>query len=185
MQPCLWWPGLRCVKAGIVPNRLELTGSRPQDTLFESVLRTLLGDGGAHALHRRYGVGVAQVGVAVTGPGKSKAWAMKWETKSPAFTTKWGERWRMKCGECSEIFYKTRFGGMLACWQSRKASGRSRHTAASGGISGPRTWLRPPIQRKLRPAVDFSVANSCDGDVNTATTPLIGPKTPAAGPTSV
>ncbi len=96
-----WRPGRTYVKAGVVLDGLERAGAAAQGTLF--------GDAGGpgpargelmralDALNGRYGSGTVRVAAAVPGPGKAEAWAMRREVKSPAFTTKWGELWEVRC----------------------------------------------------------------------------------------
>ena len=96
----LWRPGLRYVKAGVVLDGLERAGSGLHATLFDAAPRAperakLMA--ALDALNGRYGAGAVKVGAAVAAPGKPVAWAMKRDAKSPAFTTKWGELWGVKC----------------------------------------------------------------------------------------
>ena len=97
----IWRPGLRYVKAGLLLDGLERAGSGPQATLFEESNRVVPERAklmaALDALNGRYGAGAVKVGAAVAAPGKPEPWAMKRDAKSPAFTTKWGELWRVKC----------------------------------------------------------------------------------------
>ena len=97
----IWRPGLRYVKAGLLLDGLERAGSGPQATLFEESNRVVPERTklmvALDALNGRYGAGAVKVGAAVAAPGKPEPWAMRRDAKSPAFTTKWGELWRVKC----------------------------------------------------------------------------------------
>ena len=96
----LWRPGMRYVKAGIVLDGLERAGANQQAALFADTARSpertkLMG--ALDALNKRYGGGAVRVGAAVTAPGQQAPWGMKRGAKSPAFTTKWGELWQVRC----------------------------------------------------------------------------------------
>ena len=96
----LWRPGMRYVKAGIVLDGLERAGANQQGALFADTARSperakLMG--ALDALNKRYGGGAVQVGAAVTTAGQQEPWGMKRGAKSPAFTTKWGELWQVRC----------------------------------------------------------------------------------------
>lgn len=96
----LWRPGLRYVKAGLVLDGLERAGADQQASLFAAEARTparakLMG--ALDALNGRYGSGTVRVGAALAPPGQAEAWGMRRGAKSPAFTTKWGELWQVKC----------------------------------------------------------------------------------------
>lgn len=96
----IWRPGRRYVKAGVVLDGLERAGAGPQATLFGDVGPTPERAGlmrALDALNGRYGAGTVKVAAAAAGPGQPAAWAMRREAKSPAFTTKWGELWGVKC----------------------------------------------------------------------------------------
>ena len=96
----VWRPGMRYVKAGIVLDGLERAGANQQAALFADTARSperanLMGT--LDALNKRYGSGAVRVGAAVTAPGQQEPWGMKRGAKSPAFTTKWGELWQVRC----------------------------------------------------------------------------------------
>jgi DNA polymerase V len=96
----IWRPGLRYVKAGIMLDGLERAGADQQASLFADVARTparaKLMDA-LDALNGRFGAGAVRVGMAVGAAGRPEPWGMKRGAKSPAFTTKWGELWQVKC----------------------------------------------------------------------------------------
>ncbi|MBC8085363.1 MAG: DUF4113 domain-containing protein, partial [Hymenobacter sp.] len=96
----IWRPGLRYVKAGVVLDGLEQAGADRQAALFADVARSpertkLMG--AVDALNGRYGGGAVRVAAAVAAPGQQEPWGMRREAKSPAFTTKWGELWQVRC----------------------------------------------------------------------------------------
>jgi DNA polymerase V len=96
----IWRPGLRYVKAGVVLDGLERAGAEQQASLFVDAARSperaeLMR--ALDTLNGRYGAGAVHVGATVVGPGQREPWAMRREAKSPAFTTKWGELWGVKC----------------------------------------------------------------------------------------
>jgi DNA polymerase V len=96
----LWRSGVRYVKAGIVLDGLERAGANQQGALFADTARSperakLMG--ALDALNQRYGGGAVRVGAAVTTAGQQEPWGMKRGAKSPAFTTKWGELWQVRC----------------------------------------------------------------------------------------
>ncbi|MCC3154597.1 Y-family DNA polymerase [Hymenobacter sp. BT770] len=96
----IWRPGMRYVKAGIVLDGLERAGANQQATLFADTTRSperakLMS--ALDSLNKRYGGGAVRVGAAVTAPGKQEPWGMRRGAKSPAFTTNWGELWRVRC----------------------------------------------------------------------------------------
>ncbi|GAA4033316.1 translesion error-prone DNA polymerase V subunit UmuC [Hymenobacter glaciei] len=96
----IWRPGLRYVKAGVVLDGLERAGTNQQASLFgdlgASPARAKL-MGALDALNGRYGAGAVKVAAAVPAPGTREPWAMRRDAKSPAFTTKWAELWRVRC----------------------------------------------------------------------------------------
>ena len=96
----VWRPGLRYVKAGLVLDGLERAGLNQQAALFADVARSpervkLMG--ALDALNGRFGAGTVKVGAMAAAPGQREAWGMRREAKSPAFTTKWGELWGVRC----------------------------------------------------------------------------------------
>jgi DNA polymerase V len=96
----IWGTGRRYVKAGIVLDGLERAGVEQQTSLFadatHSPERARLMQA-MDALNGRYGKGAVRVGATVMGPKQREPWAMRQGAKSPAFTTKWGELWGVKC----------------------------------------------------------------------------------------
>jgi DNA polymerase V len=96
----IWRPGLRYVKAGVVLDGLERAGAQQQASLFgdvgQSPARAKL-MGTLDALNGRFGAGTVKVGATVPAPGMREPWGMRRDAKSPAFTTKWGELWQVKC----------------------------------------------------------------------------------------
>ena len=96
----VWRPGRRYVKVGVVLDGLERAGTGPQATLFGDIGPTPERAGLMRALdtlNSRYGTGAVKVASTVAAPGQPAAWAMRRDVKSPAFTTNWGELWRVKC----------------------------------------------------------------------------------------
>ena len=96
----IWRPGLRYVKAGIMLDGLERAGADQQASLFADVARTpartkLMGT--LDALNGKFGAGAVRVGTAVGAAGRPEPWGMRRGAKSPAFTTKWGELWQVRC----------------------------------------------------------------------------------------
>ena len=96
----IWRPGMRYVKAGIVLDGLEQAGANQQATLFADTARSperakLMS--ALDSLNKRYGGSAVRVGVAVTVAGQQEPWGMRRGAKSPAFTTKWGELWQVRC----------------------------------------------------------------------------------------
>ncbi|GAA4382120.1 Y-family DNA polymerase [Hymenobacter koreensis] len=96
----IWRPGKRYVKAGVVLDGLERAGTGPQAMLFGDVGVTPQRAGlmrALDALNGRFWAGTVKVAASVAGPGKTQAWAMRRDVKSPAFTTDWGELWAVRC----------------------------------------------------------------------------------------
>ena len=96
----IWRPGLRYVKAGVVLDGLERAGSNQQASLFGEVSTSperakLMG--ALDALNGRFGAGAVKVAAAVPAPGTREPWGMRRDAKSPAFTTKWAELWKVRC----------------------------------------------------------------------------------------
>ncbi|MBD2722588.1 Y-family DNA polymerase [Hymenobacter armeniacus] len=96
----IWRPGLRYVKAGLVLDGLERAGANQQASLFGDVGRSpervkLMG--ALDALNGRFGAGAVKVAAAVPAPGTREPWGMRRDAKSPAFTTKWAELWKVRC----------------------------------------------------------------------------------------
>ena len=79
---------------------LERAGTNQQASLFGDVgvspARAKL-MGALDALNGRYGAGTVKVGAMVPAPGTREPWGMRRDAKSPAFTTKWAELWRVRC----------------------------------------------------------------------------------------
>ena len=96
----IWRPGRRFVKAGVVLDGLERAGAGPQANMFGDLARApervkLMGT--LDALNRKFGAGAVRVGTAVSAAGRPEPWGMRRGAKSPAFTTKWGELWGVRC----------------------------------------------------------------------------------------
>ncbi|GAB2777900.1 DNA polymerase V [Hymenobacter luteus] len=95
----VWRPGTLYKKAGVMLDGLERAGEQ-QLGLFEAPVAVnekrveLMGT--LDALNRRYGKGAVLVGSASVRRGAGAAWAMNREQKSPAYTTSWGELWRVR-----------------------------------------------------------------------------------------
>jgi DNA polymerase V len=95
----VWRPGTRYKKAGVMLDGLERAGQQ-QLGLFE-LPAAVTGKrvelmGTLDALNRRFGKGAVVVGSASVRKGTGAAWAMNREQKSPAYTTSWGELWRVR-----------------------------------------------------------------------------------------